>query len=66
MPAKAKRPLWRDNKGWNPACDRDEHDTVPFVCPVGSVSFGALFDCHRPGTDANSLFPRCAFFNFAA
>jgi hypothetical protein len=66
MPAKTNRPLWRDNKRWDHACDRDERDTVSFVCPVGSVSFGALFDRRRPGTDPNSGFPRCAFFNFAA
>jgi hypothetical protein len=43
MTAKAKHPLGRDDNQWDHACDQDERDTVPFVFPVGSVSFGALF-----------------------
>ena len=46
MPAKSNRPLCRDNKRWDHACDQDERDTVS----VGSVSSGALFDRRRPGT----------------
>jgi hypothetical protein len=66
MTAIANRPLWKDNKRWDHGCDQDERDTVPFVFPVGSVSFGALFDRRRPGTDAISGFPLRASFNFAA
>ena len=66
MPAKANRPLWKDIKRWDHACARDERDNVPFVFSVGSVSFGALFGRRHPGTDANSGFPRRAFFNVAA
>ena len=64
MTAIAKRSLSRDIKRWAHACAKDERDSMPFVCPLGSVSSGALFDRPRPG--AIFSFPFRASFNFAA